>query len=209
MLCTVWSICIHAHILHVDICCKASFISCLIKTRDGITYIIIIYIHIHMIPYYNFGIKKKSKIHNSNMELFHTMHSWKKQPQSRNQFNLLPPSSNTTIHHVQRFSQRDNTQNCIQLNTSVEALLHQRGTTYNDIYIPTNTYYNIFCTCWNNCNLSRLTVILFSNVTSHMSIPGTSRTSRSTEGTSTCQNRCGRQGWPQPQGMLIYYNLEC
>ena len=171
-----------------------------------------IYIYIHMIPYYIFGIKKKQNTQLKHGAFSHDAFMEKKQQQSRNQFNLLPrsaPSSNTTIHHVQRFSQRDNTQNCIHLNTSVEALLHQRGTTYNDIYIPTNTYYNIFCTCWNNCNLSRLTVILFSNVTSHMSIPDTSGTSRSTEGTSTCQNQCGRQGWPQPQGMLIYYNLEC
>ena len=208
MLCTVWSICIHAHILHVDICCKASFISCLIKTRDGITYIIIIYIHIHMIPYYNFGIKKTQNTQLEHGAFSHDAFN-EKTATIKESVQLAAPSSNTTIHHVQRFSQRDNTQNCIQLNTSVEALLHQRGTTYNDIYIPTNTYYNIFCTCWNNCNLSRLTVILFSNVTSHMSIPGTSRTSRSTEGISTCQNRCGRQGWPQPQGMLIYYNLEC
>lgn len=33
------------------------------------------------------------------------------------------------------FSKRQYTKN-----TSVEALLHQKGTTYNDIYIPTNTY---------------------------------------------------------------------
>lgn len=90
MLCTVWSICIHAHILHVDICCKASFISCLIKTRDGITYIIIIYIHIHMIPYYNFGIKKKAKYTTQTWSFFTRCIHGKKQPQSRNQFNLLP-----------------------------------------------------------------------------------------------------------------------
>lgn len=141
MLCTVWSICIDAHILHVDICCKASFISCLIKTRDGITYIIIIYIYIYnIIPYYNFGIKKnKIHLHNSNMELFHTMHSWKKNSNNQGISSTccrdLPRAPTLPSITYSGFSKRQYTKN-----TSVEALLHQKGTTYNDIYIPTNTY---------------------------------------------------------------------
>lgn len=53
---------------------------------------------------------------------FHRKHLW-------NQFNLLPQAPETTIHHKKRFLKEKIQTICIQLNTSVEAVLHQKGTT--------------------------------------------------------------------------------